>query len=715
MIRSYSTGLLPRLTRLSTLKEELGLRNLDFQFAHFILQQEETFSGKELNDDPKWDALGTLACVLSYELSKGNVCLDFSSLTSDIEVKHNVHPYLQTKDIERDLNVIASCEVVSNIDGRKKPAHRKPLVIDQGRVYLQRYWHYEFSLAQQIQQRLTGMPWYGDEGQIQPVRSMLNHLFKLDQRQSNEDVDWQAVAAFVASQKQFSVISGGPGTGKTTTVIRLLAVLVELYQQKNRRVPIIKLAAPTGKAAMRLSESIKGAKQKLDVQSSVKQSIPDEASTLHRLLKQGRNGEFLHNASDPLHLDVLIVDEASMVDLPLMSKLMNALPPSAQVILLGDKDQLASVEAGSVLGDICDSGQHHGYSMALNQAIEGLPSIKMPADFKVDKGEVIRDHLCHLRKSYRFHENSGIGHLARAANDGNFKQWSNVVDHGYEDLNVWSSDLSSVEDRLVKQALIGYGPYLNLSNDAQVHDEKSALNIHQAFNDFQILCALREGESGVTGLNQLVEKALAGAKLIHRSNDGYDDIDHKPDWYAGRPVMIMENDYALNLFNGDIGIALFVNNEVGEAVLKVSFVTADGQVRWVKPTRLPKHETVYAMTIHKSQGSEFKHCLMVLPPVMVDVLNKELIYTGITRAKEVFTLLAQDQIVRRSLQKRVQRASGLRVRLWGPTNQSSEGGGSGSGSSATTDKQIPQPDSKPASSAAGQDQDSNPGEQLGLF
>lgn len=709
----YSVHLLPRLSRLHLLKEELGLRELDFQFAHFILQQEESLSGSKPNNEPKWDVLATFSCVLSYELSKGNVCLDFGLLGADPSVA--IHPYLQSKDIEQDLNAILSCEVVTNVTNPSSVAERKPLVVDERRVYLQRYWHYEFSLAKQIQQRLTGMPWYGDEGQIQPVRSMLNHLFKLDQRQSSDDLDWQAVSAFVASQKQFSVISGGPGTGKTTTVIRLLAVLVELYQQKNRRVPIIKLAAPTGKAAMRLSESIKGAKQKLDVEPSIKQAIPEEASTLHRLLKQGQNGEFQHNCSDPLHLDVLIVDEASMVDLPLMSKLMEALPKSAQVILLGDKDQLASVEAGSVLGDICDSGQHHGYSLELNQAIECLPNINMPADFKLDNGMVIRDHLCNLRKSYRFHENSGIGHLARAANNGDFQQWTKVVNQNYDDLNIWSSDLASVEDQLIKQALHGYSAYLSLSGKSSKHDEKSALEIHQSFNDFQILCALREGESGVSGLNHLVEQALSHARLIHRTEAGFDDANHKPDWYAGRPVMIMENDYALNLFNGDIGIALLAENEVGDPVLKVSFVTADGQVRWVKPSRLPKHETVYAMTIHKSQGSEFKHCLMVLPAVMVDVLNKELIYTGITRAKEVFTLLAQDQIVRRSLQKRVQRASGLRVRLWGPTNQSSEGGDSGSGSSTTTDKQMPEVHSKPTSSTAGQDQDSNPGEQLGLF
>ncbi len=612
-------------------------RDIDVSFAAFIQELDE-----------KCDGLETAAFLLSQTLGKGNVCLDFSQPHELLGVD-----YLQ----QLKANISNSCVVrVLNRDDLMQADIDVPLVLQGDRLYLQRYWLYEVNLHQAINNKMNSMPWQL-EGQV----ALIHQLFPNVKDNKSGQVDWQAVAACIAANKQFSVISGGPGTGKTTTVIRLLALLIHQYQSQHQRAPIIKLAAPTGKAAMRLTESIIGAKQKLDVSDDIKNHIPDMASTLHRLLSRSRTGEFKYNQFNPLHLDVLIVDEASMVDMPLMSKLMQALPPHGQIILLGDKDQLASVEAGSVLADICDSEAQHGYSddnLSLLKALSGQVLDETEVE---PSGAVIRDHICQLRKSYRFHAQSGIGQLALAANNGDFLAWKKVQKSGYEDLKLLPLS-DDVFDDFILQAAKHYTHYIQLIDPTGTSDEQ-ALAIYEAFNQFQVLCALRDGPLGVAGLNEAIENALLHSKVINNSSQ----------WYLGRPVMVMENDYGLNLYNGDIGIILPHLDVQGVVRPKVAFIASDGGVRWIQPSRLPKHETVYTMTVHKSQGSEFDHCALVLPDYHASVITKELIYTGITRAKNRLTLLARESVVKSGLKTRVQRFSGLKDRLWFTEEQLSKG------------------------------------------
>jgi exodeoxyribonuclease V alpha subunit len=600
-----------------------AIRPMDLAFAQFI---------QEL--DSQCEALPVAAYLLSQTLGKGNVCLDF-----------NKHPSLSAAQLHDLLMGISKSPIVCILSEQQKMQdHIKlPLVLHGKRLYLQRYWLYEMSLHQSMLEKMKPMPW-PEQGQAQIIKS----LFPLN----NSDTDWQAVAACVAANKQFSVITGGPGTGKTTTVIRLLAILIHQYQTHFKRQPIIKLAAPTGKAAMRLTESINGAKNDLSVSESIKQHIPGQASTLHRLLSRNRRGEFKYNHHNPLHLDVLIVDEASMVDLPLMSKLMSALPKHGQIILLGDKDQLASVEAGSVLADICDSETQHGYSGQNATLIKSLSGQELTQTELEPEGALLRDHICQLRKSYRFHDDSGIGFLARAANSGDFFEWQKTAQKGFSDLNL--INLTQDEfDQFITLAGREYRPFLQLIDNTGTSDEL-ALAIYSAFSQFQVLCALREGALGVTGLNESIEQALAQNQLI----------DVNSQWYLGRPVMIMENDYGLNLYNGDIGIILPQADVSGVVRAKVAFIGSDGAVRWIQPSRLPKHETVFAMTVHKSQGSEFNHCALVLPDYHASVVTKELIYTGITRAKKQLTLIGRESVIKSGLKSKVQRFSGLRDRLW---------------------------------------------------
>lgn len=606
------------------------IRLLDKQFGRFL---------QEL--DPQSDVLELTGFVLSAHLGLGHVCLDFSQ----------PHEYLTSSELQEMKTSLQACPLV--FDGQQLLDHSKgnidqPLVLDGERLYLQRYWLYEIQLEKRITQKLVSKNWRLDQEQ-----AFISQLFDLD-GQPNE-INWQAIAACLAAQQGFSVISGGPGTGKTTTVIRLLALLIRLYQTQAKSNPIIKLVAPTGKAAMRLTESISSAKQQLNVDDALKQFIPEQASTLHRLLKSSGKGDFKYNGLNPLHLDVLIVDEASMVDLPLMAKLLDALPSHGQLILLGDKDQLASVEAGSVLADICDSETEHGYSKTMADRLSVLTKMDL-ADNIEATGARLRDHICHLRKSYRFDANSGIGHLSAAANQGDYQAWQGVLAKGFDDLNISELNEDSFNE-FVRKSAEQYAVYIerihDLNTDQGLNDEQ-AFEIHRLFSQFQILCALRDGRLGVAGLNDEVEQGLRQKGLIESNQT----------WYLGRPVMIMQNDYGLNLYNGDIGLVLPQLGDDGTIRLKVVFIGSDQQVRWLQPSRLPAHETVYAMTVHKSQGSEFAHCALVLPDHNAQVLTKELIYTGITRAKKQLTCIGKSPIIQQALQRKVQRASGLRQRLW---------------------------------------------------
>ncbi|WP_283789400.1 exodeoxyribonuclease V subunit alpha [Bermanella sp. WJH001] len=608
--------------------EDHDIRLLDQQFAQFLQELE-----------PDNGALAIIGFSLSAHLGRGHVCLDFSQ----------PHEYLTASELHWMKQALAASNVVMIRDSDQYVENAQcPLVLDGERLYLQRYWLYEKQLELAIRQKLKPKNW-----DLTTEQDFIRQLFELNP--DSNDINWQALAACMAATQGFCVISGGPGTGKTTTVIRLLALLIQLYQTQQHSHPIIKLVAPTGKAAMRLTESISSAKQALAVDDSLKNFIPEQASTVHRLLKSDGKGAFKYNGFNPLHVDVLIVDEASMVDLPLMAKLLDALPEHAQLILLGDKDQLASVEAGSVLADICDSEIQHGYSANMAQTLSTLTKMDLTAHIETT-GSPLRDHICHLRKSYRFDAKSGIGHLSVAANSGDFNGWQNVVQQGFSDLHL--SELT--EDNFQQFITTGsdhYSEYIQtiykLSQNKGLNDEQ-AREVHLQFNRFQILCAIREGRLGVAGLNEVIEARLKRKGIIEANQT----------WYFGRPVMIMQNDYGLNLYNGDIGLVLPQLGDDGKVRAKVVFIGTDQQVRWLQPSRLPAHETVFAMTVHKSQGSEFEHCAVVLPEHNTQVLTKELIYTGITRAKKQLTCIGKSGVIQQALKRKVQRASGLRERLW---------------------------------------------------
>ncbi|WP_341502147.1 exodeoxyribonuclease V subunit alpha [Gallaecimonas sp. GXIMD4217] len=590
------------------------------------------------------------AGLCSHQLGRGHICLDLAATLADPDGALSLPPegdfgeelptlpsrLLAGLQLSDWLAALAASPLVDQGPGSQ------PLVLSGNRLYLRRYWQYEQQLAGQLRSRLAEPLVLPDD-----LKARLDALFP-----ATDEPDWQRIACALAVSGRFTVITGGPGTGKTTTVVRLLGLLQQLAMDGGHKLRI-QLAAPTGKAAARLTESIGGALARLAVPDAVRAAIPTEVSTVHRLLGSiPGSRHFRHDAGNPLHLDLLVVDEASMVDLELMAQLLDALPRHARLVLLGDKDQLASVEAGAVLGDLCEgaeAGLYHADTLAWLAPLAGHDLGAYGGD-----GPGLAQHRAMLRKSHRFGERSGIGQLARAVNAGDKAAVQQLWQAGYADLARLDLNRPRALEQLVVQGHNGgpgYGHYLKVLRDHPRDDRDAwARAVLAAFGDFQLLSALRKGPWGVEGLNELAAQALHQAGLIPATSG----------WYEGRPVLVSRNDYHLGLMNGDIGIALEV-----EGLLRVAFLLPDGAVKWVLPSRLLDVDSVYAMTVHKSQGSEFAHTALVLPESLNPVLTRELVYTGITRARERFTLVAPEPgLLAAAVERRVVRSSGLREALY---------------------------------------------------
>lgn len=505
-----------------------------------------------------------------------------------------------------------------------KPGDYAPLIIDDaGRLYFARYWFDE----QQLAGRLQALAVQSQVVSAAQVQAQLDLLFPAS---TASLVDYQKVAAALAVRQRFLVISGGPGTGKTTTVLRLLAMLAGL----STRPLVMGMAAPTGKAAARLTESVRAATDKLALPPHVRKQLPDTAQTLHRLIgvRPGLAAPLFH-ADNTLPLDLLVIDEASMIDLSLMAKTVAALPSHARLILLGDKDQLSSVEAGTVLGDLCRQVSFQPATLAwLEQATgQSLATLAGSSAYSA-----LADSVVLLSYSHRFRADSGIGELARQVNAGDAKQALSLF-------NSLPFDDIALQHTYSDQALVErYQPYLD-----QALAGESPTAIQQAFNQFMVLAAERRQ---VEAINRMM-----GSQLEQR---GIKPV--SSEWYIGRPVMITENDYGLGLYNGDIGFT--VQQPSG---LRVVFPSAEGGWREFAPGRLPVHETVFAMTIHKSQGSEFDEIWVALPEKPSLLLNRALVYTAITRARQRCIIVGNPVVFEQAVQRAPLRFSGLADRLAG--------------------------------------------------
>lgn len=711
------------------------LRALDRALAGFLQ--------REVNDASPLLLLA--AALASHQLGRGHVCLDLAQTLAAPDLALSLPP--EGDDLS-DPPPLPS-EVLARLDlptwqaaldhpllvaGGHAPSHDSSAAQNPGntplvraeregsvRLYLRRYWQYEQDIRGLIGSWLTAPD---TEADAATLARALASLFP-----ESPELDWQQAACALASRSRFAVITGGPGTGKTTTVVKLLALLQALALGEAPKAgaspprPLrIRLAAPTGKAAARLNESIAKQVQGLSLVelasavgqqgvdiSTLRDSIPTEVTTLHRLLgSRPDTRHFRHHAGNPLALDALVIDEASMVDIEMMAAVLTALPPRARLILLGDKDQLASVEAGAVLGDLCQRAEGGHYSPATAEWLEAVTGTPIPERYKDQGGQPLDQAIAMLRVSHRFDASSGIGQLAEAVNrplDSNHgarekkRAVRDIFQQSFADiarLALADADDPAL-DRLVVNgnpaaftnsgegrhdrrsepiaAPVGYAHYLEVmqgnrpaqtyfgEGEARQAYDDWARQVLEAHGHFQLLCALRKGPWGIEGLNPRIGRALRRAGWLKAS-----DLELEQGWFEGRPVLVIRNDYGLGLMNGDIGITLAVpearsaTDAPGRPLLRVAFPASDGSgdIKWVLPSRLQAVETVFAMTIHKSQGSEFTHTALMLPDAPNPILTRELVYTGITRAKHWLTLVETGRgMLDEAVTREVVRVSGL--------------------------------------------------------
>lgn len=563
---------------------QAGFSELACQFARFIDRVNQG------NDE----LVPTIAALLSDAVSQGHVCLNLAQV-----IRQSI------------VNCDSTTELLARLEASRvvgAAGDYKPLILtDEGLLYLYRHWSDEQHVARAIRQRCQSI------AVLKP--DVLQQDFT-EWQSANDGIDWQKIAVLMALTRQFSVISGGPGTGKTTIVLRLLQMLYRQDEQLS-----IGLVAPTGKAAARLQQA---------VSESAKSTL--EAKTVHRLLGiTADNDKGRYNPQNPLALDVLIVDEASMIDISLMAKLLNALPEKTRIIMLGDSQQLASVESGAVLANLCDQAPQ--FSLAFSLAIEKFTN--MTVTNSSEQSSILTDSLVLLQHSYRFDHKSEIGRLAKAVQSGAVPSVHQVIDSAKP--NLWQQQLDAAS--IQRHVVANYQPYF----DAVTSNNDDAQNCLVLFEQYRVLSALKQGPQSVAAVNELIERQLQ--KNGWKTYQGF---------YNGRPIMVTKNDYRQRLFNGDTGLIL--HDQKG--VLRACF-RSEQSIRWVDISRLPAHETAFAITIHKSQGSEFDKVTVLLPEEDSPLLNRELLYTAITRAKNHISLLCSEMMLAKTVQTQHRRETGL--------------------------------------------------------
>ena len=575
--------------------------------------------------------LALSVALLSRHTGQGNICLDVGRMDGAL-LRALEAQGIGVPEREAWKEHLLSFSVVG------LPGEDQPLILDGNLLYMKRYFEYESRLAADLI-RLA-------QGRVQGVdRNLLGQGLERYFPETGDDGFWQKVAAFAAVTGQLCVISGGPGTGKTTTVAKILALAIE-----QSSVPLrIALAAPTGKAAARLGDSLLGARTGLDLPEEVSERMPTQAVTLHRLLGWiAGSPTFRHTRENPLNVDLLIVDEVSMVDLPLMAKTVQALPAHARLILLGDRDQLASVEAGAVLGDICGRDRLEVFSSEFVTSYEktvlaGMDEEAPCALPESGTGGLLQDVVVPLVKSYRFSDDSGIKKLSACVRNGNSKGALGVLAEHLSDISWVNTQQSDISPGTVLTSVIEQGVLPAFAT-------QDITGRYNALQTFRILSPVREGSQGTVGLNTLVLDVL-GAKRA---------MEPRAVWPNGLMLMVTMNDYGIRLYNGDVGLV----GRDDEDQPRIFFPDQDkGGMRSIAPVRLPPYESAFAMTVHKSQGSEFDHVLFILPEKDSPVLTRELLYTAITRARKKVTLVCSPDMFARAVGRRISRSSGLGKRL----------------------------------------------------
>ncbi|GAB1409558.1 exodeoxyribonuclease V subunit alpha [Desulfovibrionales bacterium] len=490
------------------------------------------------------------------------------------------------------------------------PGADTPLILSGSRLYLWRMFRDEQFVAQALLRLAQRRP---DQIDVQTVANRLSATL-------NGAINWQFVACCSALRHALCIITGGPGTGKTTTVAAILHALRQMHGPDLR----LGLAAPTGKAASRLSESLRNTEE-----HEGEAEAPVQAQTVHRLLGWRPGGTWRYHARNPLPVDVLVVDEVSMLDVELAARLLEALAPSARLVLLGDRHQLASVEAGALLANITGPDPVNQFSPCFSSWYATQSGLSLPQAPHIYP---LTDRVVELQHSYRFDPKSGIAMLSTAIRTGRSEQVEQVLHADHPDLRVLRCTGEQELRAMLTAILIPAWKTL-----AHMHDPTDAFRV---FDSLRLLSPVRQGPRGTETLNRLAREIMTGSRTA-------------PAWYPGRPVLILENDYQTGLYNGDVGLSLPTPEG-----LRIFFSGHEGY-QPLSPARLPRHETCYAMTVHKCQGSEFEHAILIVPEDSGTVLVRELFYTALTRAKQRFTLIGRVDQAMDAAKRPVHRTSGL--------------------------------------------------------
>ncbi len=641
--------------------------SLDFSFAALMARLNRWQQLKRsAHHDSLTDNVIEIACrLLSYQVRMGHICLDLQQLPAienwPATARQQKEQQAEEKKQERQLLTAPANHTLlcnASIVTAQPEKDIRPLVWQEGRLYLYRYYLYESEVSEEIEQRCC---FFADSKQrIEQLQENWKNREDEAKDEVNDkgqqEVDRQKLAALLAFLRPFAIISGGPGRGKTTTVSKILQ-LYHRYRPNTR----IALTASTGKGAARLAEALHAAQNRAQnavqnraqnrAQNSAQRDISQtaqEVQTIHRLLgkREGAAG-YRYDRHDPLPVDLLMIDEASMLDLSLLAHILRALPQSAGLVLLGDHNQLASVEAGAVLGDLCRAAivcreeTVQKLQPLFNQQLNGL---------KNANASPLSESITILKKSYRFSEKSGIAALSNAIQQKDAKGALEILsESGAPDLeNCLGQELPQ---SLHKSLLAGYLP---------AFEAKDALQSLQLLEQFRVLAPMRGGRYGTEELNRLSAKLLAASSgRLPRGtgaiDSGSDTGGDKRDFSFLYPLLIERNDYNLNLYNGDTGICF--RNKEGKVL--ALFRSAKGELLQLPLALLPKFEICFAMTIHKSQGSEFDHLALVLPLERHPLLTGEMLYTAVTRAKNRLSLFGSEEVFCDAIQKRIIRRSGL--------------------------------------------------------
>lgn len=594
------------------LKKNL-INDIDFYFATYIATEQEP------------EIMLAAAC-LSYSVNCGHVCLPILHLKNKL-----VFPKKEKNLIDKLWHIAGNpknwTQILLKSNKISHDTNIGPLILYKKNLYLNYLWQAEkkvFSFISHNKQETSDIV-------------LLNMILKSLFNKKNNDSQKIAVAMTMIWKIVF--IIGGPGTGKTTAVARILLALIRISKKKIK----IKLAAPTGKASARLTESLKYALKEIKYTELEKNMLPKHAITLHALLGiTQENKKPFFNINNILNIDVLIIDESSMINLLLMEKLIDALPQKVKVIFLGDINQLPSIEPGCILKDIY-TYHHHAYSYKTAKILKNITE----CDIKIinnNLNNTINDSICILKKKYRFNPISDISQFSEDLNNDSPNLLKKIFHNKYR--NILYHEINSKNDYLnmIEAIVKEYSKYLNI-----IKKNQNPKNIIKKFNEYRVLCAIKNGTYGVKNINKYIEIKMKHMNLIksHTLNDNT--------WYSGKPIMITKNNKSLGLFNGDIGITILDHKKK----LKVFFSLDDDNIKFIPITLISEYETTWVMTIHKAQGSEFKHTVLILPNIDHTILTKELIYTAVTRACDKLTIYAEKKTFLKTIKKNNIRYSGL--------------------------------------------------------